>query len=254
MPTDLELEKDADWFEQILEQGPRAETYDTGAHVCQVCGELMFFTSEEQRLAALSETSEFVGFGPQHVHCSGPPAPHLLACRRYRYCEVCRGSVFALPSSRSGHFWLCLMCEGRIGKAEFTIGSVLRDLAFRRSTIRDRLKRREPAPPLKLGFEQSLHRVVQPLPGWLPPGLRVCEDCGAIRGKALSPRGDGEVGHLKSTCLCEGLICKICNRRRVPRPISNRYDTIKGGWWHAPHFMGWAPCGSCRENAKDGAE
>jgi hypothetical protein len=64
--------------------------------------------------------------------------------------------------------------------------------------------------------------------GGLPPGLRICDGCGEVRG--TTPSGE------KSMCLCDGLVCRDCGRRAVRRPISNYFDPDDGGWWHVPWF------------------
>jgi hypothetical protein len=81
----------------------------------------------------------------------------------------------------------------------------------------------------------------------LPPGLYWCPDCGTVRGCAVAHWGDGDVFRTKSTCLCEGLECIKCGRRRLRRPISNYFDPEDGHWWHVPHFAAvGGRCSDCR--------
>lgn len=61
----------------------------------------------------------------------------------------------------------------------------------------------------------------------LPPGLRICETCGVVRGTSA----DGSA----SACYCSGLVCKRCGGR-ARRPITDYYDPVAGHWWHVPYF------------------
>jgi DNA-binding response OmpR family regulator len=47
---------------------------------------------------------------------------------------------------------------------------------------------------------------------------------------------EGGISDERSTCLCRGLICSECGRRRMRRPISDYYDPEDGRWWHVPYF------------------
>jgi hypothetical protein len=77
---------------------------------------------------------------------------------------------------------------------------------------------------------------VRPPTDWLPAGLFTCETCGEIRGTTWGPCHNGTVGQWKSTCICEGLVCKKCGERHIRRPISNHYDLDDGQFWHTPYF------------------
>ena len=62
----------------------------------------------------------------------------------------------------------------------------------------------------------------------LPAGLRLCGDCGTIRGTET-------VTEAVSACYCSGLKCTWCGTIRR-RPISDYYDADDGNWWHVPYF------------------
>jgi len=61
----------------------------------------------------------------------------------------------------------------------------------------------------------------------LPRGLRICPDCGEVRG--TTTRGS------VSACYCSGLICNRCGGRER-RPITDYYDPQDRRWWHVPYF------------------
>lgn len=79
----------------------------------------------------------------------------------------------------------------------------------------------------------------------LPAGLEWCADCGEVRGEILAERDDGALVLLRSACLCDGLVCRVCGRRAIRRPISDYYNPEDGEWWHVPHFA--ALDGRCRD-------
>jgi hypothetical protein len=76
----------------------------------------------------------------------------------------------------------------------------------------------------------------------VPAGLRRCPQCGSFRGTVL-----GEAGFFEVRCLCDGIVCRVCRERAIPRPISTRYDEETGRFLHVPWFGYLVPCSSCRE-------
>jgi hypothetical protein len=87
----------------------------------------------------------------------------------------------------------------------------------------------------------------------LPAGLYVCSRCGEVRGVTRELPADWYRGcegeEIRSTCLCDGLICQRCGQRRRRRPVSNYYNLNDGRWWHVPHFAGLArECRACRSS------
>ena len=251
--TRFELERDREWFKQILANGPRGELPLAGGKVCQGCGKLGFYEGAEEHSAAHWECGgDFLAFDTGHEACSQVPYSSDTRHRGWRYCEVCRVRVQADSFARCGHFWLCVPCEARIVEAEQLPGEVLGDLAQRRKEIRGllALERRE-EPGERPAPDPNLIRAkpVPPLPGGLPLGLETCGGCGQIRGIAPRPIGDG-IKPVKSTCFCEGLVCRRCGRRRARRPISEYFSVLDGHWWHVPAFASMLqlcqPCNRAR--------
>ena len=68
----------------------------------------------------------------------------------------------------------------------------------------------------------------------LPRGLRICDDCGEVRGHARFGL---------SVCLCQGIECNHCGAR-FRRPISDYYDKRDRRWWHAGYmsYALWHRC------------
>jgi hypothetical protein len=78
----------------------------------------------------------------------------------------------------------------------------------------------------------------------LPKGLFVCPDCGCARGTTMEPGwNDNAPGPWKSTCLCEGIMCRHCGEGTVRRPISNYWE--EGAWTHVPYFAAALRCAEC---------
>lgn len=70
----------------------------------------------------------------------------------------------------------------------------------------------------------------QDAPQGLPAGIVICEDCGTVRGEGVwTDRWGSRV--TKSTCLCEGVVCKVCRERNIRRPVASYYDPERG-WRH----------------------
>lgn len=83
----------------------------------------------------------------------------------------------------------------------------------------------------------------------LPAGLRICEVCETVTGTRTITGPDGPE-ELESTCLCHGLVCGECGRRRIRRPTSDYFDPEDGAWWHVPYFIAMdRRCRECREAA-----
>jgi hypothetical protein len=94
---------------------------------------------------------------------------------------------------------------------------------------------------LTLGsMEVAMHRRENPRAETprppLPEGLYYCRFCGEVAGR---------LGRRNSTCLCEGIPCRLCGIGRVQRPISDSSDPATGRWSHAPYFMGMGACRDC---------
>jgi hypothetical protein len=73
-------------------------------------------------------------------------------------------------------------------------------------------------------------------PAPLPDGLHYCRFCGGVAG---------QLGDIKSTCLCEGIPCRYCGIGRVRRPTSDHYVPATGRFMHSPYFMGMGGCRDC---------
>jgi len=237
VPSDFELEKERVWFDQILEQGPRGGLPVAAGMVCQACGELGFCETVDERTAAYSQCGgDCLAFSAGHEECGAGTASHVVSHRWWRYCEVCRDKVEVRHDTRCGHFWLCIGCEQRIVTAGHTPGAVVGDLGLRRWTIRDRLDRTGTFVTVGDSHDGLDVPRVPALAGRLPAGLEPCPGCGQVRGATKRPGDSGGVSASKSTCLCEGLVCGECGRRRMRRPISDYFDAEDGRWWHVPYF------------------
>lgn len=256
--TDAERDRERAWLDQILNRGPRHDLPIAAGKVCQTCGELGFYEDADERTASHSQCGgDFLGFSVGHDCCAHSPSLHDVRYRAWRYCEACRSRVVASAYYRLGHCWLCADCEVRFAAAEHPPGAVLSDLALRRFAARDRVEARLQAadgsqPDLE-ELDEALEHPVSPLRGWLPDGLSTCQGCGRVRGVTKRPLGTGEVGDAESVCLCRGLACRRCGRRRMRRPISDYFDAEWGQWWHVPYFAMQAPmCSVCEDEAERG--
>ena len=94
----------------------------------------------------------------------------------------------------------------------------------------------------------------------IPKGLSKCKKCGEYAGfikeKDLPP------GHkwfktknperlIKIICICEGMHCKICKKKKIHRVCSNFYDEKTKSIWHVPGFIVWSLiCDTCRDKIK----
>ncbi len=90
-----------------------------------------------------------------------------------------------------------------------------------------------------LGMEQEM-TMSNPSAGGvpIPPGLTRCPVCGEYRGSNV-------------TCLCEGILCRRCEKNRIHRPISNSYDPETNTIRHHPWFSYLKPCNACRSGEKE---
>lgn len=102
---------------------------------------------------------------------------------------------------------------------------------------------------------------------WVPEGLVKCPVCGeyegAVKAGALSwgepfiedgvlydpPNPDPEKV-LKITCLCDGEICRVCGKNKIPKWLSNTYDPETNTVMHWFYFSGRPPCETCWEKEK----
>ena len=81
--------------------------------------------------------------------------------------------------------------------------------------------------------------------------LRRCSECGELKGEAvIEDRCEGIV-RLPVICICKGIPCPQCDKRRIRRPISNHYDEPTGTVWHTPCFGYLFPCPTCRRDGEE---
>ncbi len=226
----------------ILGQGPRSDLPPAGAKVCQPCGELATWDSEEGRAAGHVHGGEFIGFSPGHANCEFSPYPAHLRRRPYRYCEVCRGRIEPRADSRRGLSWLCQGCAGLIDASGHSPGMVLDELALRRfARIGGHLPHRGEGkvPEAEVGLGDFGEQAdVPPPPDWIPQGLYLCVVCGEPRGSAPSPGRGGEIVSRASRCVCDGPACVGCGRPRSHPPVSDHYHRASGTWLHVAYFVG----------------
>jgi|SRR3989344_2021737 len=92
----------------------------------------------------------------------------------------------------------------------------------------------------------------------VPKGLYKCEKCGEYKGSVMEKDLNWDDSfnkagveksekHLTVSCLCDGILCPICKKNKIHRPISNSYDPETNQIWHHPYFTGMMGCGKCRE-------
>lgn len=107
----------------------------------------------------------------------------------------------------------------------------------------------------------------------IPEGIHQCADCGEYRGECrvrdldwglsedellgLPARYAEAVTALREaqrpdedevvrvSCLCQGIVCPICGKNRMHRPISNAYDPARNHVSHYPYFYGQRGCDEC---------
>lgn len=74
----------------------------------------------------------------------------------------------------------------------------------------------------------------------VPEGLVRCEICGMYKGCV-----DGVI----VDCVCNGSLCSICKKNRIPKPTSNVYHEDDGKVWHVPGFMSFIQrvCPDCKD-------
>ena len=101
----------------------------------------------------------------------------------------------------------------------------------------------------------------------VPPGMVKCDVCGEYRGTAKI----GELSwddHIKvfgtpiriperdpeevrsASCLCQGSLCRRCNKNKVHRSGTNSYCPEANTIEHWPWFSNMIPCGECRAKEK----
>ena len=211
-----------------------------GAKVCQACGELGTYDSQEGFDAGHFDGGDFVGFSPGHAQCSHSPYPAYVRLRPTRFCELCREEVAVETATRAHLSWICVQCWTRLSSSNRPIEELLDELASRRyaefGPHRPHLGR---GPELAEEWELDGHPRVPPPDGWLPTGLHRCDTCGEPRGTTRCPDDDGTIGEIESLCLCAGPPCVKCGRPRSHRPVSDHYDDRDGTWWHTSHFVGF---------------
>jgi hypothetical protein len=67
--------------------------------------------------------------------------------------------------------------------------------------------------------------------------LSRCCVCGELRGGSC-------------LCLCDGLVCAVCGRDTIHRPISDYYDESAGQIIHVPYFAALKECGACGSRSR----
>ena len=108
---------------------------------------------------------------------------------------------------------------------------------------------------LGIGGKQSLSMMEKIK---IPKGLHKCEKCGEYKGKVrerdfshpdqkIGFETTNGTGYLGVSCLCDGILCSICKKNKIHRPISNSYDEKDNDILHHPYFTGMMGCAECRE-------
>ena len=80
----------------------------------------------------------------------------------------------------------------------------------------------------------------------IPKGLTKCAKCGEYRGrvqekdlelpeKFLDYETENGLGFFDVVCICEGILCSVCNKKVIRKPNSNHYDEKSNDVWHTPH-------------------
>lgn len=246
---DDERKRDLRYLEEILENGPRTELPPAGAKVCQACGELGTWNTEDGYAAGHVNGGDFVGFSPGHADCEWSPYPAHLRHRPTRHCEVCRVRVAGGdPRLRVGLSWLSESCAEPIAASGHDPVAVLGDLALRRFAV---IGGHRPHGAVGVELVDELGDDLEPatvLPpaDWLPAGLALCGSCGEARGETPAPEDDGTIGVRESLCTCAGPACTRCGRPRTRKPTSDYYDAADGSWIHVPYFVGYQQlCRDC---------
>jgi hypothetical protein len=92
----------------------------------------------------------------------------------------------------------------------------------------------------------------------IPEGLSKCKKCGEYKGEVKEKdlnwgdsfkkvEAEKSEEYLTVSCLCDGILCQICKKNKIHRPISNSYDEKDNHILHHPYFTGMMGCGECRE-------
>jgi hypothetical protein len=261
-----ELNQEINWLREILEGPCLLRASSPGGRICQFCGETALYDNDRELVAGYSSGSGFLGFSRGHYECHSVPNSSYMRRRPWRYCELCRHDCQIDEAKEINRCWVCASCDGYLDLAPSDKEVILLELAQRRylfrKEIESEIKEYEPAyePPealLRRIFEdQPKHQVVL---DYLPDGLYQCSECLEIAGSTWTPRNiypktdsltslpeaiGVEIVEKKSTCLCEGIVCRKCELGKKRRPISAYYDP-ESGWWSVPYFTGFSPCHSC---------
>jgi hypothetical protein len=86
-------------------------------------------------------------------------------------------------------------------------------------------------------------------------GLQKCKKCGEYKGHVKEKnlpkghrwfrKGDPERS-IKVYCICDGIKCKVCGKKKVHRPCGSYYNKKDGCLWYVPGFIVLSPiCNSC---------
>lgn len=93
-----------------------------------------------------------------------------------------------------------------------------------------------------------------------PEGLYKCKKCGEYKGSVMEKdlnwngsfhktEAEKSEEYLTASCLCDGILCPICKKNKIHRPISNSYDEKDNDILHHPYFTGMMGCDECREES-----
>jgi hypothetical protein len=232
------------WIKDIIKIEPASLGQWAAGKVCQVCGEIATVSRWEEWVAAHSQGGEFAGFRKNHEMCTAA-VTGSFSHGASRFCELCQDQLSPVAERRFWLSWLCEPCETRIRKSGHALELFLDAL----EKLRFAHYESDPVGPSEErtdDFEWLEREVIAPPVGWLPPGLYRCEECGEIRGTTWGPCEDGSVVHSKSTCICEGIVCRQCGQGRLHRPISDLYHLEDSHFWHFPYFTAAGGCDRCR--------
>lgn len=93
----------------------------------------------------------------------------------------------------------------------------------------------------------------------VPEGLSRCPICAEYRGvmalgylhnfSSSIYRYENPSTPLTVQCICDGILCRTCNKNRIHRPLSNSWEE-RGGFGHMPYFAAMIPCKDCRAEKK----
>ena len=92
----------------------------------------------------------------------------------------------------------------------------------------------------------------------IPPGYIRCDDCGEFNGTTaakhltwheLDPKRDPE-DPVSVSCLCKGILCRICGKKRLHRPTSTSYDKATNTIGHWSWTTGMLGCRTCQRRPR----